>query len=264
VTSWCKMKRLLNARFLPPDDYGIQRKPVRYPYVDQLCDDDVSHLHKSPNRPFAYEEKFDYGKGVNMVTRVELPSKKKYAQPPPLFPMEEQLLSPPPQEQPPTPQEQPPLPHEQPSLPKEQPFPPQEQILSPYVQSPSPSVQLITFTTKGDDSYEENSEVEKDNHKRTNGEILLEVEEKEKSSLGEIYIDFSKSISVEQPRVIRHLTIVRQWKYKKRELTQSRCMTIKLSTRNVLMESEAQQVAKPIGGVRLPIQDEVPQQVTTT
>jgi hypothetical protein len=30
------------------------------------------------------------------------------------------------------------------------------------------------------------------------------------------------------------------------------------------MESEAQQVAKPIGGLHLPIQDEVPRQVTTT
>ena len=80
-------------------------------------------------------------------------------------------------------------------------------------------MQLITFTTKGDDSYEENSEVEKDDHKRTNGEILLEVEEKEKSSLGEIYIDFSKSIFAEQLRVIRHLPIVRQWKFKKRFVT---------------------------------------------
>jgi hypothetical protein len=56
-------------------------------------------------------------------------------------------------------------------------------------------MQLITFTTKGDDSYEENNEVEEDDNERTNGEILLEVEEKEKSSLGEIYTDFSKSNS---------------------------------------------------------------------
>ena len=156
-------------------------------------------------------------------------------------------------------------------------------------------MQLITFTTKGDNSYEKNSEVEKDDHKRTNGEILLEVQEKEKSSLGEIYIDFSKSISAEQPRVIRYLPIVRQWKYKKRFVTswfnmkqllivqflpsdfeqylfQQCCQgahTVQdkiygLSTRNVLMESEAQQVAKPIGGFRLPIQDGVPQQVTMT
>jgi hypothetical protein len=58
-------------------------------------------------------------------------------------------------------------------------------------------MQLITFTTKGDDSYEENNEIEKDDRKRTNGKILLEVEEKEKSSLGEIYIDYSKSIYAE-------------------------------------------------------------------
>ena len=162
-------------------------------------------------------------------------------------------------------------------------------------------MQLITFTTKGDDSYEENSEVEKDDHKRTNGKILLEVEEKEKSSLGEIYIDFAKSISTEQPHVIRHLPIVRQWKYKKRFVTSwfnmKQLLTVQflpsdfeqylfqqfqeccqgahtvqvyddkiygLSTRNVLMESEAQQVTKLIGGLRLPIQDEVPRQVTTT
>jgi hypothetical protein len=55
-------------------------------------------------------------------------------------------------------------------------------------------MQLITFTTKGDDSYEENGEVEEDDHERTNREILLEVEENEKSSLGEIYIDFPKSL----------------------------------------------------------------------
>jgi hypothetical protein len=58
-------------------------------------------------------------------------------------------------------------------------------------------MQLIMFTTKGDDFYEENSEVEEDDHERTNGEILLEVKENEKSSLGEIYIDFSKCISTE-------------------------------------------------------------------
>ena len=104
------------------------------------------------------------------------PKRNMCSHQPPLFPMEEQLPSPPPQEQPPTlqeqpplPQEQPPFPQEQPPPPKEQPLPPQEQIFLAQVQSPPPSMQLIMFTTKGDDSYEENSEVEKDDHKRTNG-----------------------------------------------------------------------------------------------
>ena len=129
----------------------------------------------------------------------------------------------------------------------------------------------------------------------------MEVEEKEKSSLGEIYIDFSKSISAKQPRVIRHLPIVKQWKYKKGFVTSwfnmKQLLTVQflpsdfeqylfqhfqeccqgahtiqvyddkiygLSTQNVLMESEAQQMAKPISGLHLPIQDGVPQQVTMT
>jgi hypothetical protein len=204
MTSWPKMKRLLKARFLPPNDYGIQREPFQCSYGDRFVGCGVSnnhqvqhHLYKSPNRPFAYEEKFVYVEDVQLVTRVEMLSKKKYVQPLPLFPvttsMEESLP-------PPSSKEQPPLPQEQSPPPKERPPPPKEKPLPPQVQSSPPSMQLITFTTKGDDSYEENNEVEEDNNEeddneRTNGEILLEVEGKEKSSLGEIYTDFSKSNS---------------------------------------------------------------------
>jgi hypothetical protein len=98
VTSWPKMKWLLNARFLPPNDYRIQREPIRYPYVDLFCEDDVSHfhhahnhLHNFPNRLFAYEENFNYGEevveNVKLVEEVKLLSKKTYVQPPSLIPM---------------------------------------------------------------------------------------------------------------------------------------------------------------------------------
>ncbi|XP_059459967.1 uncharacterized protein LOC132189308 [Corylus avellana] len=215
VTSWPKMKRLLNARFLPLDDYGILREPVRYPYVDRFREDDVSHfrhvhnhLHNSPNRPFAYEENFNYGEevveDVKLVEEVELPLEKTYVQPPSLIPtttsMEEQLPPPPPQVQLPLPQLQPPPPQVQPSPPQMQPSPPQVQLPLPQMQ-PTPHVQLITIITKIDDSFEENNEVEDDTQEEIVGGILVEVDEKEKSCLDSIYIDFSKYFSSEEPHV---------------------------------------------------------------
>jgi hypothetical protein len=159
------MKWLLNARFLPPDDYGIQGEPIRYPYVDRFREDDVSHfchahnhLHNFPNRLFAYEENFNYGEevveDVKLVEEVELPSEKTYVQPPSLIPtttsMKEQLPPPPTQVQLPPPQLQPP--------------PPQMQPPPPQMQPPPPQVQLITITTKISDSLEDNGEVENDVH----------------------------------------------------------------------------------------------------
>jgi hypothetical protein len=60
---------------------------------------------------------------------------------------------------------------------------------------PPPQVQLITSTTKIDDSFEENCEVEDDIKKEIVGEIFVEVDKKEKSCLGAIYVDFSKYLS---------------------------------------------------------------------
>ena len=186
-----KMKWLLNARFLPPDDYGIQREPFQCSYGDQFVGGDVSHNHQvhhhlqnAPNRPIAYEENFKYGERyVEDVSQVELPSKKIYVQPQSLLPMttsiEEQLPPPPPQLQPP---------------------PPQLQPHPPQMQPPLPPMQLTTFTIKGDDFCEENNEVEEDVHEETNKGIFMEIEEKEESCLGEVYLDFSKYIFAEEPR----------------------------------------------------------------
>jgi hypothetical protein len=103
---------------LPPNDYRIQKEPIRYPYVDLFCEDDVSHfhhahnhLHNFPNRLFAYEENFNYGEevveDVKLVEEVKLLSKKTYVQPPSLIPMttsmEEELPPPPTQVQLPPP-----------------------------------------------------------------------------------------------------------------------------------------------------------------
>jgi hypothetical protein len=184
VTSWSKMKWLLNARFLPPDDYGNQREPFRHSYGDWFVGGGVNHnsqvqhhLHKSPNRPFTYEEKFVYDEDVQLFTRVEMLSKKKYVQPPPLFPMTTSKEEPPP-----------------PPPPKEKPLPPQEQSPFSQVQLPPP-IQLVTFTTKGDIYCEENNEVEEDIHEGTNGGTFMEVEENEESCHCEVYVDFSNYIS---------------------------------------------------------------------
>jgi hypothetical protein len=59
-------------------------------------------------------------------------------------------------------------------------------------------VQLITSTTKIDDSFEENCEVEDDIKKEILGEIFVEVDKKEKSCLGAIYVDFSKYLSSDE------------------------------------------------------------------
>jgi hypothetical protein len=156
------------------DDYGIRRKPVHYPYVGRFLDDDVSHIrhvrnhiHKSPNRHSVYEENINYGEKDADVVNLELPSKKTYVQPPSLIPtttsMEEQLSPP-----------------------------------RPQMQLPSPQVQLITITTKIDDPLEDNGEVEDDINEEIVGGIFMQNDKKEKTCLGEIYVDFSKYISTEE------------------------------------------------------------------
>jgi hypothetical protein len=53
-------------------------------------------------------------------------------------------------------------------------------------------VQLITITTKIGESFEENCEVEAYIKQEIVGEIFVEVDEKEKSCLDAIYVDFSQ------------------------------------------------------------------------
>jgi hypothetical protein len=88
-------------------------KHVQFPYVDRLLDDDVSCIQpicnricESLNRQPAYEENINYGENdvqaVNLVEKVELPSKKQFVQQlfvPTTTPMEEQPPHPPPQVQ---------------------------------------------------------------------------------------------------------------------------------------------------------------------
>jgi hypothetical protein len=156
------------------DDYGVRRKPVHYPYVDRFLDDNVSHIrhvckhiHKSPNRHSIYEENINYGENDVDVVNLELPSEKQYVQPPSLIPMTT-------------------------SMKKQLPPPP------PQMQPPLPQVQLIKITTKIGDPLEDNGEVEDDVNKEIVGGIFMENDKKEKTCLGEIYVDFSKYISAEE------------------------------------------------------------------
>ena len=61
------------------DDYGIQMKPIQYPYVDRFLDDDISHIrnvcnciHKSPNRHHVYKENINYGENDVEAVNLEL------------------------------------------------------------------------------------------------------------------------------------------------------------------------------------------------
>jgi hypothetical protein len=60
-------------------------------------------------------------------------------------------------------------------------------------------VQLITITTKIVDSFEENCEVEDDIKDEIDGEIFVEVHNKEISCLDAIYVDFYMYLSSEEP-----------------------------------------------------------------
>ena len=164
-----QMRALWNHRYAQ-DDYGIQRKPIQYPYVEIFLDNDVSHIqnvgnhiHKSPNRSFVYEENIKYGERDMDVVNWELSSNKQFMQPllfdPTTIPMEEQ---PPP---------------------------------------PSLQVQLITITSKIGDSFEENCEVEDDIQEKIVGEIFVEANENEKLCLNAIYVDFFEYFSLMEPQV---------------------------------------------------------------
>jgi hypothetical protein len=101
--------------------------------------------------------------------------------------MEEQLSPPPTQVQ---------LPPTQVQLPPTQVQPP-----PPQMQPSPPQVQLITITTKIDDPLEDNGEVEDNVHEEIVKGIFMEKHKKEKTCLGEIYVDFSIYISAEELRV---------------------------------------------------------------
>jgi hypothetical protein len=66
---------------------------------------------------------------------------------------------------------------------------------------PTPQVELITITTKITDSFEENCEVEDDIKEEIVEEIFVEVDDKERSCLDAIYVDFSKYFSSKEPHV---------------------------------------------------------------
>ena len=156
------------------DDYGIQVKPVQFSYVDKFFDDDLihiqhvpKHIHKSPNRHSAYEANINYGEryveAVNLVKKVELPSEKQFVQ--------QQL------------------------------FVPTTTVVEEQLLPPPSQVQLITITTKIGDSFEENCKVEGDIKEEIIGEIFVEIDEKERSCLDAINVDFSKYLSLKGPHV---------------------------------------------------------------
>jgi hypothetical protein len=80
----------------------------------------------------------------------------------------------------------------------------QPQLLVPVTtlveeQPPPPPPLMITIEIKNnDDPFEENNEVEDDIQEDIVGEIFVGVDEKEKSCLGAIYVDFSKYLSSEE------------------------------------------------------------------
>jgi hypothetical protein len=100
-----------------------------------------NHIHKSPNRSFAYKENINYGErnveAVNLVKKVELLSEKQFVQ---------QLFDP---------------------------------TTTPMEEQPSPpplQTQLITITTKIGNSFEENCEVKDDTKEEIVGETFVEVD----------------------------------------------------------------------------------------
>jgi hypothetical protein len=93
---------------------------------------------------------------------VELGSKKQYVQPQPLVPA---------------------------TVPVEE-YPPQAQL-----------IKITTEINNNGDSFEENK-VEGNIRKKLLGEIFMEGDEKEKSCLSTIYVDFSKYLSPEEPHAI--------------------------------------------------------------
>jgi hypothetical protein len=62
---------------------------------------------------------------------------------------------------------------------------------------------ITTEINNNSDSFEEDNKVEDDiKKKKTFGVIFIEGDEKKKSCLSAIYVDFSKYLSPEEPRVI--------------------------------------------------------------
>jgi hypothetical protein len=126
-----------------------------------------NHIHKSPNRHSTYEENINYGerdmKAFNLVKKVELPLEKKYVQPQLLV-----TMTTPVEERPP----------------------------------PPPPLMITTEIKNNDDSFEVNDKVEDDIQEEIIGGIFMEVNEKEKSCLDAICVDFFKYLFSEEPLVL--------------------------------------------------------------
>jgi hypothetical protein len=122
-----------------------------------------NHIHKRPNRHYAYEENINYGErdveAFNLIKKVELPLEKKYVQPQLLVLTTTQV--------------------------EEQPSPP-------------PPLPITTEIKNNDDPFEEKDEVEDDSLEEIVAEMFVVVDEKEKLCLSAIYKDFSMYLSVEE------------------------------------------------------------------
>jgi hypothetical protein len=135
------------------------------------CVDAVqNHDSESLNRHPAYEENINYGENnVEVINLVELPLQKQFVQP--------------------------------------LPFVPTTALIEEHPPPPPPQAQLITITTEEKsnvDSFEENRKVEDDIQKEIVGEIFMEGDNMEKTCFDAIYVDFSKYLSPEEPRVPYH------------------------------------------------------------
>jgi len=149
-------------------NYGIRVRhtrhqrlaPINQPAVyEDLSDDDVSCVQPVSNHIYEFpNRKPIYEDNVSYGEKVELSSEKQYVQPQPLVPA---------------------------TVPVEE-YPPQAQL-----------IKITTEINNNGDSFDEENQIEDDIKEKIFGEIIMKEDEKEKSCLSAIYVDFSKYLSPE-------------------------------------------------------------------